>query len=622
MAHRWAGQYGPATFTNLQGDVDTDMTVTVRLPGTTTLATLFTDRTMTTTAPNPLPVGVAVGAHGVDVAGNVLFRVMPGIYDLLVDPRAVGSDGLPVPPRILTVAVPVDPQETEDERADRVADVTAALTYTDSVAAATLADARAYADSTTPVVTFRGEWSSTATYVRGDRVSHQGSSYEATGPVPAGRTPGASVEGWFLVAAGSSTDTSGRVTTLETDLAAVKLQLGSNPQGPGDANVRARLDRIDAEIDALGVPTGLEARVDALRVDVDNILANGAGSQGKPGLTPLVWRQDGAAVAAVGEPYVAPVPLLIRSLYVNSSEQVTSAPEFNVRVNGVELFTASTRPKIAAGQFNVQHVWPSPVSVPAGQQVRFSVDVAAAGGGSTATITPRGAAGTYESPVDSGVTSFTVPTAAGVVAGDLLIAVASAGQPVTWPAGWTPIGSPRTNASTNLYVSCARRTATADASDGGTATLPAGTSVSCFVKAFGGADTQTVDESSTATGDTTSTTFTGPDPGTVLAGRLILRLAATRYGSGTFGTVSHNGSGYTEQADLVSKRTGTNSNFGVKAIYRLFTADTPAGALTYTTSATGGAFRWLGFALTLRPAASSASSGKDLQATVWAERAD
>lgn len=70
-------------------------TVSVKLVGTSTLATIYTDRAKSDTTSNPVTI---------DVKGNLSLYADPGEYDLRVITN--GIEGSPV-----TVSVPIDPAE-------------------------------------------------------------------------------------------------------------------------------------------------------------------------------------------------------------------------------------------------------------------------------------------------------------------------------------------------------------------------------------------------------------------------------------------------------------------------------------------------------------------------------
>lgn len=93
-----------ATYENgiFQGAFSPVSSATIYLAGTSTLATVYADETGTAMT-NPLPVGVSVGAGGIDTAGNVRFTAQPAKYDILlpggirvradvsVDPADIGA---------------------------------------------------------------------------------------------------------------------------------------------------------------------------------------------------------------------------------------------------------------------------------------------------------------------------------------------------------------------------------------------------------------------------------------------------------------------------------------------------------------------------------------------------
>lgn len=74
--------------------------VTVYDAGTETPATLYADRARSVSLANPLPVGVAAGAAGVDAVGNYTYWAAPGVYDEWI----LGA-------KVRTVTVPLDPAE-------------------------------------------------------------------------------------------------------------------------------------------------------------------------------------------------------------------------------------------------------------------------------------------------------------------------------------------------------------------------------------------------------------------------------------------------------------------------------------------------------------------------------
>jgi hypothetical protein len=80
----FAGQYGP---NDLRAGPTLTLpgTVFIYAVGTTTPVTLYTDRTMGTTASNPLTTGVSADTAGVDLQGNALWFAPVGRYDMNVD---------------------------------------------------------------------------------------------------------------------------------------------------------------------------------------------------------------------------------------------------------------------------------------------------------------------------------------------------------------------------------------------------------------------------------------------------------------------------------------------------------------------------------------------------------
>lgn len=90
MADTWtfAGQFGPTDLRDQNATTKLlvpPTVVTVYQAGTTNAAIIYTDRTGTTQANNPLSVGDPIGTVGIDISGNILFFAPPGSYDLLVD---------------------------------------------------------------------------------------------------------------------------------------------------------------------------------------------------------------------------------------------------------------------------------------------------------------------------------------------------------------------------------------------------------------------------------------------------------------------------------------------------------------------------------------------------------
>lgn len=79
MTTTYAGQWGPEAFLDRRGNALPEVEVTVYLLDKSTLATCYSDRDRTPLA-NPLPIGVAVGAPGVDSEANGLVWLDPGRY--------------------------------------------------------------------------------------------------------------------------------------------------------------------------------------------------------------------------------------------------------------------------------------------------------------------------------------------------------------------------------------------------------------------------------------------------------------------------------------------------------------------------------------------------------------
>lgn len=127
MAFTNAGRYGPEpVLDQVTGFPIYNCVVTVYLRGTTTLATLYTDRTKTTTVANP------TAASSI---GNLNFFANPGEYDLLIN-------GATIP-----ISVFVDPQE-EDADTTGLATTASLTTHI-----ATTTNIHGVADMTALVVT-------------------------------------------------------------------------------------------------------------------------------------------------------------------------------------------------------------------------------------------------------------------------------------------------------------------------------------------------------------------------------------------------------------------------------------------------------------------------------------
>lgn len=88
MTYQYAAQFGPEDFrsqnTSTKALVN-PTSIAVYNAGTSTLATLFTDKTMGTVGANPLAVNVTINTAGVDGSGNVMFFAVPGSYDILIN---------------------------------------------------------------------------------------------------------------------------------------------------------------------------------------------------------------------------------------------------------------------------------------------------------------------------------------------------------------------------------------------------------------------------------------------------------------------------------------------------------------------------------------------------------
>lgn len=103
MSFAHAGQYGPSDAITSQGLPLPGIGFTVYLTGTTTKATLYTDRTMGTVAANPVAA---------DSLGNLKFFAAPGIYDVLGNGTSltvtVGADPADLPSRFSSVVASGD----------------------------------------------------------------------------------------------------------------------------------------------------------------------------------------------------------------------------------------------------------------------------------------------------------------------------------------------------------------------------------------------------------------------------------------------------------------------------------------------------------------------------------
>lgn len=88
----FAGRYGPDNYVDTDGVPQPGLSVTVRLPGTATAATLYTDRTKSTGASNPVIA---------DSLGNVSYWAESGFYDHFANGATIED-----------IFVPPDPAET------------------------------------------------------------------------------------------------------------------------------------------------------------------------------------------------------------------------------------------------------------------------------------------------------------------------------------------------------------------------------------------------------------------------------------------------------------------------------------------------------------------------------
>lgn len=375
----------------------------------------------------------------------------------------------------------------------------------------------------------------------------------------------------------------GSITTLQGDVSSVSAQITSDVQ----AEVTSQLDARDLR-----------------------------GEQGVSSPQSVSWGQVGELAVEVGEPWFPPVDVELLAVNWHSSEQIgDTPPAFNLRLGGVDHFPAGAR-TIPTGQYHETYEWASPLSVAKNTQVRPVVESKGGAAGGADTIVVRGDVAEYESPVDAFADRFTIPVPSDRQAGDTLLAFVSAGNDVaTVPAGWTELAG-TVNTGGTLHTSVLRRVATGNADDADDELVfAAGTNIACSVIAVGGADTNLFEQSATAAGDSQTDTFTGPSPGSVDAGKLVVRFTAARYGAGTSGLVSHDGGvDYTEVSDHATNRTGANSNYGVTLLTRIMAATANVPALTYTADTP--AFRWYGYDVVLTPAAASNSPGANLTVTV------
>lgn len=92
MSYTYAGTYGPTSFIDTGGRPLVEIPITVLLHGTSTLASLYTDRTKATLAANPAST---------DEFGNLTFFADPGEYDISGNGQVLSG-----------IILPVDPAET------------------------------------------------------------------------------------------------------------------------------------------------------------------------------------------------------------------------------------------------------------------------------------------------------------------------------------------------------------------------------------------------------------------------------------------------------------------------------------------------------------------------------
>lgn len=104
MAFTYAGQYGPEPFLSAQATLLRSTAFTVYLTGTTTLATLYSDRVRTATVANPTVT---------NARGEAKFFADPGRYDILCAGVTVN------------IVVPIDPAEEDLDVAQLSADLVA-----------------------------------------------------------------------------------------------------------------------------------------------------------------------------------------------------------------------------------------------------------------------------------------------------------------------------------------------------------------------------------------------------------------------------------------------------------------------------------------------------------------
>lgn len=236
MTHRYAGRYGPLAFTDLEGNADPAATVDVFLPGTTTRAALYSARDRSGTVSNPLPTARAVGVPGVDTAGNTMFFVDPGEYDIRV---TFGSGGFSGQTKTFKVSVAPNALETEDERSERLSGIAAARAYADTGDSALHVALTAELNAALAGITsgtglaFKGQWSSAAIYSTGDVVLYDGSSYAATEGIGPDPTPPAGNSLWQLLSQGVSAALQNLINTHEARLDLIDQQLANGGGGGG-----------------------------------------------------------------------------------------------------------------------------------------------------------------------------------------------------------------------------------------------------------------------------------------------------------------------------------------------------------------------------------------------------
>lgn len=175
MAYVYAGLWGSEVFESPQRILLRNHTFYVYLPGTNDLATLYTDRTKSSTAPNPVTT---------DSFGNGQFYADPGVYDIEVngvrvaetvepDPEEQGPEGPPGPEGPQGPQGPMGPAGPTGDPGSGV--------------------------------NWRGGWDVGTAYVTADAVSHEGSSWVANAG-STGSEPGVGPEWDLWVAQGIQGD--------------------------------------------------------------------------------------------------------------------------------------------------------------------------------------------------------------------------------------------------------------------------------------------------------------------------------------------------------------------------------------------------------------------------------